>query len=283
MAEDPLSDGNGSTGSGIGGGVTGARAERFQWYVALGDSMSIDRYPSLDLVARNPPSPEVANAVRARAGRGIGGDLPIGAASLLARNADEIWPGYAGRDLHARAPAARVVDLTMDGATLPDVADAQLPAAPATGAPALVTLTVGGNDLLMAYGNSRSAVTLERAAAEVARDYEECVGLIRRRLPGALLILTTVYDPSDSTGFIPGFHESGVALPIHVLDRLNIQIRRLASGPGSVLADVHAHFLGHGARAAAADRWYWAPSMIEPGARGASEIRALWLAASGIG
>ena len=263
--------------------MTGVRPEQLEWYVAIGDSMSIDRYPSLDLVARNPLSSEVVKALRARAGRGAGGDLPIGAASLLASNADEIWPEYAGRDLRTLAPAAHAVDVAMDGAMLPDVVEAQLPEVPETGAPALVTLTVGGNDLLMAYGNSRSVRTLERAATEIAGDYERCVGLIRTRLPGALLVLTTVYDPSDSTGFIPGFHESGAPLPLQVLDRLNTQIRRLAAGPGSVLADVHAHFLGHGAQAASADRWYWAPSMIEPGARGASEIRALWLAASGIG
>ena len=264
--------------------MAGMGHERFELYVALGDSMSIDRYPSLDLLARTPPPAETLKALRRRADRAGGNDLPIGAASLLARNADEIWPEYAGRDLGAVAPAAHVVDLAMDGAMLPDVVDAQLPGIPEAAASALVTLTIGGNDLLMAYGNSRSVNTLERAAAEIAADYERCVALIRKRVPKALLVLTTVYDPSDETGFIPGFHESGPPLPLQVLDRLNSQIRRLATaGPGSVLADAHAHFLGHGARAVAAERWYWAPSMIEPGARGASEIRGLWLAAAGIG
>src|SRR5688500_6433549 len=92
-------------------GVTGVRPEQLEWYVAIGDSMSIDRYPSLDLVTRNPPSSEVVKALRARAGRRAGGDLPIGAASLLASNADEIWPEYAGRDLRSLAPAARAVDV----------------------------------------------------------------------------------------------------------------------------------------------------------------------------
>ena len=258
------------------------KAERLELYVAIGDSMSIDRYPSLDLLARDSPPPATSKALLARAGRGGGGDLPVGAASLLARNADEVWPGYSGRDLASLAPSARVVDVTMDGALLPDVVEAQLAGVPEYRGPALATLTVGGNDLLMAYGNSRSMRALERAAGEIAREYERCIALIRKRLTGALLVLTTVYDPSDGTGFIPGFHESGPGLPIHLLDRLNDHIRRLAAGPGTALADVHAHFLGHGARAPAADRWYWAPSMIEPGARGASEIRALWLAAAGL-
>ena len=257
--------------------------EQLELYVALGDSMSIDRYPSLDLLARTPPPPSVVvSALRDESPGRRGADLPVGAASLLGRNADAIWPEYAGRDLGTLAPAARVVDLTMDGAMLPDVVDAQLPASPATDATTLVTLTIGGNDLLMAFGNSRSMGTLERAGMEIAREYERCVGLIRRRLPRALIVLTTVYDPSDETGFIPDFHESGPPLPLQVLDRLNAHVRRLgAAGPATVLADAHAHFLGRGARAAPADRWYWPQSMIEPGARGASEIRGLWLAAAG--
>jgi hypothetical protein len=256
--------------------------QRFELYVALGDSMSIDRYPSLDLLARTPPSPPVVAALRERAGSVRTADLPVGAASLLARNADAIWPEYTGRDLASLAPRADFLNLTMDGAMLPDVLDAQLPEVPATDAPALVTLTVGGNDLLMAYGNSRSIATLERAAGELVREFERCVGLIQTRLESARVVLTTVYDPSDGTGFIPGLHESAPPLPVQVLDRLNAHIRRLAAvGSGRVLADVHAHFLGHGARAATVDRWYWPTSMIEPGARGASEIRGQWLEAAG--
>ena len=258
------------------------RPEHLELYVAIGDSMSIDRYPSLDFLARNPRSLATPTSLRSRGGGGAGSDLPIGAASLLARNVDELWPEYAGRDLASLAALATVIDVTMDGAMLPDVVEAQLPSVPETPAPALVTVTVGGNDLLMAYGNSRSVGLLERAAAEVALEFERCIGLIRRRLPGAVVILNTVYDPSDGTGFIPGFHESGAALPLQVLDRLNSRIRRVAAaGGGTVLADVHAHFLGHGALADEADRWYWAPSMIEPGFRAASEIRGLWLAAAG--
>jgi hypothetical protein len=44
-----------------------------------------------------------------------------------------------------------------------------------------------------------------------------------------------------------------------------------------LLADAHAHFLGHGVSVPEADRWYWRRSLIEPNARGASELRHLWL------
>jgi hypothetical protein len=252
-------------------------------YVALGDSISIDRYPSLELLAGGSEQAKAARALHERRGPRSPLDLPVGAASLFARNVDALWPEYAGRDLASLAPAADVMNLTMDGAMLPDVVDAQLASVPASGAVALVTLTVGGNDLLMAYGNARSVSTLERASSEIMRDYERCVELIHSRLPNARLVLGTVYDPSDGTGFIPAFHESGPALPLQVLDGFNARIRRIAAGgEGRVLADIHAHFLGHGAQAEAADRWYWAPSMIEPGARGASEVRALWLASAGV-
>jgi hypothetical protein len=47
--------------------------------------------------------------------------------------------------------------------------------------------------------------------------------------------------------------------------------------PRVVLADVHARFMGHGVSVPEADRWYWRRSLIEPNARGAHEIRQLWL------
>ena len=48
---------------------------------------------------------------------------------------------------------------------------------------------------------------------------------------------------------------------------MNDHIRALAIGtPRVLLADVHAHFLGHGVSAAEDDRWYWRRSLIEPNA-----------------
>ena len=57
-------------------------------YVALGDSMSIDRYPDLDYSGRERLLPVTG----------------LGAASLLARNDDHVWPEFAGRDLLTRYP-----------------------------------------------------------------------------------------------------------------------------------------------------------------------------------
>jgi len=77
---------------------------------AVGDSMSIDDYAG-------------------------------GAASLLHRNRDDDFPDWAGRDLATAGLGVQV--LARDGVTA-DVLQRQLPQV--TQAPALVTVTMGGND-----------------------------------------------------------------------------------------------------------------------------------------
>ena len=100
-------------------------------YAALGDSMSIDAY-----------------AV------GPGG----GAASLLWRNRDRDFPAWAGRDLTTRDPTARLALLASDGASSATVAGEQLGRLRRLQrTPTLATVTMGGNDLLAAYGDATAA------------------------------------------------------------------------------------------------------------------------------
>jgi len=62
-----------------------------------------------------------------------------------------------------------------------------------------------------------------------------------------------------------------------VLEGMNAFITRLAEGtPNAAVADVYTAFIGHGASAPEADRWYWRRSLIEPNAQGAHEIRRVW-------
>jgi hypothetical protein len=61
------------------------------------------------------------------------------------------------------------------------------------------------------------------------------------------------------------------------LAALNHHIGHLARGPGRLLADLHAHFAGHGRAAEVDEGWYWRHLTIEPGLRGASEVRRVWL------
>ena len=229
----------------------------FSTYVALGDSISIDDYPELDHAERT------------------GTRLPgLGAVSLLCRNRDDVWPEFAGRDLAHLAPRARCVDLTYDGATVEGVLGS-MEAAGGEG-PALVTLTVGGNDLLALIGASRA--TGERGVARALAGVNAIADRVRARLPASLLLVGTVYDPTDGTGLLEGHRLR--AEEMSWLDRFNRGLAAVCAGGDRRLVDIHAHFLGHGVSAPARDRWYWSGSIIEPSAQGASEVRRLWLAAA---
>jgi hypothetical protein len=97
-------------------------------YAALGDSISIDEYAG---------------------GPGLGG------ASLFARNRDDTFPQWRGRDLATVHPGLRHHLLAVDDGTTAGLLDHQLPQLERSGdAPAVVPLTVGGNDLLGAYADT---------------------------------------------------------------------------------------------------------------------------------
>ncbi len=243
---------------------------RFTEYVAFGDSMSIDLYPALDA-----GEIEVAVALEwdARAGR----VAPLGAASLLHRNVDERYPEFAGNDLTSRAPDITFTNVAEDGATIGDVFGSQLSQVPESEAETLITLSAGGNDLLSAFSTRPKASLLRAVVRDIGDAYEFLVESVRRARPNSLILLTTVFDPSDATGRIPGVFDSDV-LPLESLAELNERIRSVAlASPRARIADVHRHFLGHGVTAGDAERWYWQRSWIEPNAEGASEIRRLWL------
>ncbi|MFL5561435.1 MAG: GDSL-type esterase/lipase family protein [Gemmatimonadaceae bacterium] len=240
-------------------------------YVALGDSMSIDLYPALD-------AGEIDVAVALERRVDAGKIAPLGAASLLARNDDGRWPEFTGRDLASRWPRLTVQQLATDGATIGDVFGDQVDSIDESSDETIVTITVGGNDLLSAYSSKPRPTLMERIVRDIAGAYDAMLDAITDKLPGARFVLTTVYDPSDRTGTIPGILEDVGKLPLRHLDALNAYIRDAAAArPGAAVADVYAHFLGHGASVGAEHRWYWKRSLIEPGAIGASEIRRVWL------
>lgn len=232
----------------------------FDRYLAMGDSISIDRYPALDLMDQGLEHPH------------------SGAVSLLYQNDDILWPEFKGRDLRTLHPGIifdrRRDDLTADGAMLPDVERSQLHHLTSNDERTLVTLTIGGNDLLSSIGRTDAADDL---ATRLLGRLSAILGSILKARPYSLVLLGTVYDPSDGTETLYGQH-----LPREArwLDEYNAGIRELASKIDEVrLADIHHHFMGHGMTAPPADRWYWSRSIIEPSARGASEVRRLWLEA----
>src|SRR4051795_12814345 len=158
-------------------------------YVALGDSISIDDYAG---------------------GPGRGG------ASLLARNRDDDFPSWRGHDLSGRPFHL----LATDGATSRTLLDQQLPRLERSGVrPSVVTLTIGGNDVLGWYGDTAGAM---RAADAAVGRADEALDRVRDLTdPGVQIVLGTVYDPSDGTA-----DAASVGLPpwpdvIEVLEHLN--------------------------------------------------------------
>jgi lysophospholipase L1-like esterase len=229
-------------------------------YVALGDSISIDDYAG---------------------GPGRGG------ASLLFRNRDEDFPQWRGRDVASLHPGARFHALASDGATTRTVVEGQLPLLAALPTPpTLVTLTVGGNDLLSAYGDTASARgVIECVQAAVARTLEVVAAALA---PGGRSVVGTVYDPSDGTG-----DAARLGLPpwpdaVAVIGELNAALREVARSNGAAVAEIGHLFQGHGLLAGditrpdarPAERDSWLCSVIEPNAWGASGVReAFWAAA----
>jgi lysophospholipase L1-like esterase len=241
----------------------------FTRFIALGDSTSIDLYPALDLG-------ETDVAVALERDPTAGRVAPVGAASLLYQNSDELWPDDAGNDLSSHHQRLTFDNFASDGATIGEVFGEQLPRLEDTEDPVLLTLTIGGNDLLSAYA-SRPRL-LERIGADIADAYDLLVDGVRRSYPNGTLMIATVYDPSDQTRKIPGVYDDAGPLPLEMLDRLNDHIRAIGRGtPNVLLADLYARFLGHGVTAPENERWYWSRSLIEPNARGANEIRHAWL------
>lgn len=208
----------------------------FKRYIALGDSISIDEYPLRET-----------------------GIARIGAASLLAK------------ELRRRDPSIAIDNLAVDGATTDDVLRLQLPHVRESSDECLVTVTAGGNDLLVNLGTTRPPVRLvEGVIDRLARILDE----IQHKLPNALTILGTVYDPSDATNTLYGEHFEREA---QWLARVNDGIRVLAEERKKVrLADIHAQFLGHGITVPERERWYWSGLIFEPNAEGARQVAGLW-------
>jgi lysophospholipase L1-like esterase len=237
----------------------------FTLYVALGDPMSTDHYPTCDVRGLDLPPARLD---------------PLGAAALLHRNDDSLWPEFRGRDLETLTPGVELLGLAEDGAMIDDVATEELAriGRDSSDSGILITLTAGGNDLLDALAAGRS---IEAAVGLAIRRFVDLVETIREELTRASLVLTTVYDPTDGTGRLPGLESYG-RLPLEQLERFNEVVRRTAGSlPATHLADVHRHFLGHGVTAPGRERWYWSRNVIEPNARGASEIRRVWWQALG--
>lgn len=235
--------------------------------------MSIDLYPALD-------AGEIDVAVALERDANAGRVAALGAAALFYRNDEAHWPDEIGNDLVSRFPAVEYENLAADGATIGDVFGEQLPRLTPSEEPTLLTLTIGATDLFSAFSNRPKPSLADRIAKDIAEAFEFLVDAVRRARPSSLLIVSTIYDPSDRTGRVRGIFDEAGSLQLRALDALNESIRKIATGtPGVLLGEIYGHFLGHGETAPEADRWYWRRSFLDPNARGANEIRRVWMEA----
>lgn len=239
-------------------------ADAAKYYVSLGDSVSIDAYA---------------------------GGPGRGAPALLLKNRPGDFPDWTGRDLVSLLPGARLIPLAQDGGTAATVRYAQLPRLKEMNVrPALVTLTMGGNDLLQTYGNDEAAHAARRALWE--HGHAILNDLRALMTPGTPIVVGTIYDPSDGTGDTDRLGLLPWPSARDWIARFNETIVALAGEHGALVADIHAHFKGHallagdptGHDAEPPNRDLWLCGTIEPNAWGAHAIRSLWwdtLAASG--
>jgi lysophospholipase L1-like esterase len=169
--------------------------------------------------------------------------------------------GGAVAQFAARVGAEAVQDLCYDGCTVEGVLDMLTVASLV---PDVITVTAGGNDLLLCAGQPpepclRAIVANLSIMADRLSTY---------RCP---VILNTIYDPTDGDdsltpllGLTPDFRP--------VYERLNAAIRALTSEHGFLLADLQALCRGHGI---AADT-PWFVQRIEPNFTAATAIAGEW-------
>ena len=227
--------------------------------------MSIDRYPDLD------------HADRQRMALPATG---LGAASLLARNDDSVWPEFAGRDLVTRHPGHRVPGpgRRRGDHGVRDRLAARRARDGDSSADTLVTLTAGGNDLLSASSGASTGDGADAACGASSRTWTGIVDAVRGPPP-----------PGDAPGgerLRPdGRHRrsrrrrGSPPREMRWLRDYNAGVARCARRAAPRSSTCTRHFAGHGRGAPPERRWYWTGSLIEPGVVGASEIRRLWLAA----
>ena len=190
-----------------------------RYYVSLGDSMSVDDYAGAE-------------------GKG--------AASLLFANQNADFPTWKGRDLQtAFAPSGRFVPLALDGAVSATVRYAQIPRLKEWGiAPHIVTLTMGGNDLLQTFGDSEAASRANRALRE---NGAAILSDLRRLCAPNAPLLVTAIGAVDTA-------EALIAAPAHIA-ALNETLRGLARTYDAMFVPLPADSPADGANVLRAAWW----------------------------
>jgi hypothetical protein len=244
----------------------------FEQYLVLGDGLSADLTPALDLKVA-----DVSVALERDARGGV--VPPVGAGSLLFRNDDERWPDFIGEDLQTLSGTQTVTRLAADGASLGDIFDEQVLTLPDSDVPTLITVTAGSIDLLSAVATRPAAARMDTIVRDAAVAVVAIAEVLHKKFSDLTLVLTTLPDPTDGVGVFTEARD-GEAVPPLALLRFNAVLRERSAGMrNTVVVDAHAAFHGHGLTARDDDRWFWRRNPHEPSALGASGLRGAWLQA----
>lgn len=222
-------------------------------YVALGDSISIDDYPDQECESTG-----------------------NGAASLFARKLFDAglidsWSSY-----------------PVDGAETGDI-HRQLKRAESLGnhnEVGLVSLTAGGNDISFKcmgmkkpypYGNEFNQIM-----NAVNFSFTTLVIDIRRLFPNALILVNSLYDPTDGLGRLPESCGMWAEIaPMYSVGRRSLGTYIMSWSQRvkfTMFCDIFKLFDGKGMMINNAKGYYYDPFLIEPGAVGAQKIAELWFA-----
>jgi hypothetical protein len=250
--------------------LSGHAVRAFARYVVLGDGLSADLTPALDL--------KVADVSVALERDARSGDVPaVGAGSLLFRNEDERWPDFIGDDLYTLAGCQDIARLATDGASIGDIFDEQVLSLESSDLPTLITLSAGGIDLLSAVATRPAAARMDAIVRDAVTGVLSLSEMLRARFSDLTLLLTTLPDPTDGLGIFPDARD-GDAIPPGALLQFNALLRQgAATLQGTLVADAHGAFHGHGLTVPDSERWFWRRNPHEPSAAGASGLRACWL------
>ena len=166
--------------------------------------------------------------------------------------------------------ASQFQNLTYDGCVTQGVLDVL---GKITIRPDVITVTAGGNDLLM---SAMATGPVERSVHERVPDVhgiEDRLRTIVHRLKffEAPIILSTIYDPTDGSDA----HLAELRFPEGmraILENLNERIRRFAEDRKVIVCDLEALFRGHGFWSTES----WIVKYIEPNHAGATAIARHW-------
>ncbi|MCG3172262.1 MAG: hypothetical protein GMKNLPBB_00409 [Myxococcota bacterium] len=210
---------------------------------------------------------------------------------LLKNNNDREWPGFKGKDLTTKYPGIEYLDYAEGGATTKTLLSKQMPKVQG-GKPGktVVTVTIGGNNLLAILGSSKADGA--RAADAYAADLKTMLDFFadKKNFPdGAFVYMANIYEFTDNTGDVKLCPRLPINWPdaIFIFERYRKELTGLAKTYDNVaVVPLWEHFLGHGYLSGdqsrnkyydPADPTNWFESdCIHPTPRGHHEIRRLF-------